>query len=71
VNKTANTIVNAAPYIAPDLFPFIKAWCPYVIKAPEDNNNNVLSRGTPKGFRASIPKGGQVEPNTTSGLKLE
>jgi hypothetical protein len=70
VKITAKTIVQAAPSIAPFRFPLIKAWCEYVIKAPEDNSNKVFSRGIPKGFNASIPRGGQLEPTTTSGDKL-
>lgn len=70
VKSIANTIVKAAPLMAPDLFPLIKAWCEYVIKAPEDNSNKVFRRGIPKGFNASIPKGGHEDPKATSGDKL-
>ena len=55
-------MVQNVPLIAPDRFPFIKAWCEYVIKAPEDNNNKVFNKGIPKGSKESIPNGGQDEP---------
>jgi hypothetical protein len=43
---------------APFQSPFIKAWCPYVTLAPEDNNITVLNKGNSKGFTAIIPMGG-------------
>lgn len=64
-------IVNITPSIAPFLFPAIKAWCPYVINAPLDNNKKVLSNGIAKGSNGVIPKGGQVPPISIAGDKLE
>jgi len=39
--------------------------------APDDNNNKVLSKGIAKGFKGSIPNGGQVPPISIAGDKLE
>jgi hypothetical protein len=38
-----------------------------VIKAPLDNNKKVLSNGIEKGFKATIPNGGQYPPISTEG----
>jgi hypothetical protein len=40
------------------------------MKAPEDKSNKVFNKGIAKGLRASIPKGGQLDPTATSGDKL-
>lgn len=45
VKIIANNKVTKVPIIAPFLSPLITAWCAQVIKAPEDNNNIVLSKG--------------------------
>lgn len=42
-----------------------------MIVAPEDNNNNVLSKGIAKGFNGSTPKGGHWPPISIAGDKLE
>lgn len=66
----ASKIQIQAPFIAPLRLPLIKAWWEYVTNAPEDNNNKVFNRGIAKGFKASIPWGGQLDPMATSGLRL-
>ena len=68
---TAKIIVRSVPTIAPFLLPAIKAWCPYVMNAPEDNNKKVLSKGIAKGSKGVIPTGGQEPPISIVGLKLE
>jgi hypothetical protein len=38
---------------------------------PEDNNIRVLRNGSSKGFKTSIPLGGQTQPMETAGERLE
>ena len=71
VKITANTTVKNVPIRAPLLSPAIKAWCPYVTKAPEDNNNKVFNNGIEKGSNGVIPIGGQLPPISIVGAKLE
>jgi len=71
VNIRANIIVNNVPKIAAFLLEANRAWCPYVIVAPEDSNNKVLSKGIAKGFKGSIPNGGHWPPISIAGDKLE
>jgi len=42
-----------------------------VAVAPEDNNTAVFNKGTSKGFIASIPTGGQIDPISIVGPKEE
>jgi hypothetical protein len=41
----------------------------YFRHTPDDNSNNVLSKGIAKGFKGSIPNGGQTAPNSIDGDK--
>ena len=41
------------------------------MNAPLDNNKKVLSNGIEKGFKGTIPKGGQYPPISTLGTILE
>lgn len=49
----------------------IREWWANVTKLPDDNSNTVFSKGTDNGSKASTPKGGQFEPNSTAGLSAE
>ena len=71
MKTTAKTIVKNVPIIALFLSPWISAWWPQVIKAPLDNNKKVFSNGIAKGSNAEIPWGGQLEPISIAGDKLE
>ena len=71
MKTNANIIVRIAPSIAPFLLPAIKAWCPYVTKAPLLNNKIVFNKGIANGSKGVIPNGGQVPPISTAGAKLE
>ncbi len=64
-------IVTIKASIASFLLPEIKAWCDQVTVAPDDSNKAVFNKGTSKGFKASIPTGGQTEPIAISGPKEE
>ncbi len=39
--------------------------------APDDNKMIVLSKGISKGFKGSIPAGGQCAPSSTVGANAE
>jgi len=56
--------------MASNLFPLIKAWCAQVKVAPELKRIAVFNRGTPNGFRVSMPTGGHRDPSTGAGDKL-
>lgn len=71
MNSAANTIVIMIPKIVPRRFPSIKEWCAYVTLAPDDKSRIVLSNGISKGFKGSIPTGGQAVPNSTVGARAE
>jgi len=43
----------------------------HVTVAPDDNNKIVFNKGTFHGFKILIPKGGQIAPNSTAGVKEE
>ena len=64
---TANIIVKIIPNSTPFLLPCINEWCAYVTVAPEDSNIIVFNKGISKGFKGSIPAGGQCAPNSTVG----
>jgi len=49
----------------------IKFWWHQVKEAPEVNNTKVFANGISQGSKAWIPKGGQVEPNSTLGANDE
>jgi hypothetical protein len=38
---------------------------------PDDNNNNVLTRGKPHGSIGCVPFGGQTQPIKIDGAKLK
>lgn len=47
------------------------AWCASVIVTPDDNNNNVLTKGNPQTSKGWIPLGGQTQPIKIDGAKLK
>lgn len=47
------------------------AWCAQVTLTPEANKITVFKRGTWNALRESIPHGGQIPPNSITGLNLE
>jgi len=69
VKITANTTVIIIPNSTPFRLPWINEWWAYVTVAPLDNRITVLSSGISKGFRGSIPAGGQCAPSSTVGAK--
>ena len=71
MKKIPNTKVKANPTRAFFLSPLITAWWDQVAVAPEDNNTAVFNRGTSKGFMASIPTGGHIDPISIVGPKEE
>ena len=50
--------------------PSIKAWWAQVTVTPDASSTAVLRRGISKGFKGSIPTGGQQDPNSGLGAKL-
>ena len=66
-----NQIVINKPDKALFLFLQINAWWLYVIVAPDDNKIIVFNKGNSVGCTAWIPTGGQLAPNTISGLIAE
>lgn len=71
MNTTASITVHEIPSIDSFLKPLIKAWWPYVTKAPEESNKKVFNKGTPNGFKGVIPCGGQLPPISTLGIREE
>jgi hypothetical protein len=69
VNINPNTTVNINPNIVFLRSPDIIALCDQVTVAPELNSIAVFNKGTSKGFKTSIPTGGQTDPKVISGLK--
>jgi len=59
------------PNSVPRRFPSISEWCAYVTLAPDESNRIVFSNGISKGFKGSIPAGGQETPRSTVGAKAE
>jgi hypothetical protein len=59
------------PNIVPRRLPSIREWCAYVTLAPEESNRIVFNNGISKGFRGSIPTGGQEVPSSTVGANAE
>jgi hypothetical protein len=45
--------------------PLISLWCAQVTLTPEESKITVLSKGTPKGLKAKIPRGGHSFPSST------
>jgi len=48
----------------------IRAWWAQVTLTPEDRRTIVFNKGTWKGLKAKIPKGGQRAPTSTVGVSL-
>jgi len=46
-------------------------WCLHVTDTPEARRTILFSNGTPIGLNAAIPMGGQDEPTSGDGAKLE
>jgi hypothetical protein len=65
----ARMIVQNKPDIVPFLSPAIIEWCAQVSVEPEDSKIIVLSKGTSKGLRETIPLGGHIAPSSTVGLR--
>ena len=63
----ASTIVMIIPSKVPFRLPWINEWCAYVTVAPLDSRMIVFNNGISKGFRGSIPAGGQCAPSSTVG----
>lgn len=70
VKIVAKTIVKTKPKMASILLPAVIAWWEYVIVAPEQSSINVLTNGTSKALKVSIPLGGQMFPISTVGAIL-
>ena len=51
--------------------PSINAWWAQVTLTPDETKTIVLSKGTWKGLKVEIPKGGQRAPTSVLGAKLE
>ena len=64
-------IVRARAFFADEFEDFRRLWWAHVMETPEERRTAVLSRGTAKGFRGSIPTGGQNEPREGDGARLE
>jgi len=71
VNVIARNKVKSSPSFAGSFLPEIISWCAQVTVAPDKSNIKVLSKGTPQGLNAWIALGGQTEPISTAGDKLE
>lgn len=67
VKTIAKNTVATNPYNVPPRLPCINEWWAYVTVTPDDSNRIVLSKGSSKGFIASIPIGGHWAPNSTVG----
>lgn len=61
-NKPTKASVFSLPTIA---------LCAHVTLTPDDNRITVFKSGIPQGSSVSIPKGGQIQPISTDGDKLE
>lgn len=59
-----------SPLIASGRFPSIRAWCAQVTETPEARSTAVFNSGTAKGFRGTIPVGGQQQPISGVGARL-
>ena len=70
VNITPKNTVKLKPFTAWSLFPDTILWWAHVTVAPELNKIAVLSKGTEKGFKACIPRGGHWIPISIAGDKL-
>jgi len=71
VNVTAKNKVRSNPSLACSFLPTIISWCAHVTVAPDNSNMNVLSKGTPQGLKAFMLFGGQTDPISIAGDKLE
>ena len=71
VKIIAKKIVATNPYIASFLKPVVIAWWAQVIVAPDVNKIIVFNNGTSHGLKVWIPCGGQIDPISTEGAKLE
>lgn len=71
VNKIAKNIVQFKLYIASNRIPLVIEWCAQVTVAPELNKIIVFNNGTSQGLKGCICSGGQIEPISTVGAKLE
>ena len=71
MNVTAKNNVISNPTLAGSFLPTIISWCAHVTVAPDKSNINVLSKGTPHGLKGFILFGGQTDPISIVGDKLE
>ena len=71
MKQIANAIVIKRPTILNFLSPLTIAWWANVIEAPESNRITVFKRGTSKGLKTKIPTGGQIDPISITGDKLD
>jgi hypothetical protein len=52
-------------------FPSIRQWWAQVMDTPDVRRNDVLRRGTSRGFSGLMPVGGQQPPSSGVGARLE
>lgn len=71
MNKIAKNNVSSNPSLACSFLPTIISWWAQVTVAPDKSNIKVFSNGTPQGSKGFILIGGQTEPISTVGDKLE
>lgn len=67
---TPRITVLAKPWIPFGRSPSISLWCAQVTVTPEASKTPVFNKGISKGFKGTIPEGGQQEPNSKLGANL-
>ena len=65
-NKTVNSRATSASFRTP----CISEWCAQVTVTPEASKTAVFNKGMAKGFKGSIPTGGQQHPISGVGARL-
>ena len=71
VKNAPKNIVIPSELIASFLLSDTIEWCAHVTVAPEPNKIAVFNKGTANGLTASIPIGGQEQPNSIEGEREE
>ena len=71
VKATAKIRVRNNPIFAASFRPARISWCAHVTVAPDESSITVLSKGTPHGSNGLILVGGQIEPISIAGERLE
>ncbi len=71
VKAIAKSIVRIKAHLAGSLRPEEISWWAQVTVAPEVSKMKVFNKGTPHGLKGLIQVGGQMEPISIAGDKLE